>query len=234
MSNSASRKGGGDLVLDDLDLRADADDRVAVLDRRDPADVDADRGVELQGAAARRRFGVAEHHADLLADLVDEDERRLRLRDDRGQLAQGLGHQARLKAHVRVAHLALDLGLGDERGDRVDDDHIDRVGAHEHLGDFQRLFAGVRLRDQQVVDVDAELAGVLGVECVLGVDEGRDAAGLLGLAMTCSARVVLPEDSGPKISTTRPRGMPPTPGPCPGERAGGDDRLTCSGCLRAA
>src|SRR2546428_583613 len=30
-------------------------------------------------------------------------------------------------------------------------------------------------------------------------------------AMTWRARVVLPEDSGPKISTTRPRGIPPTP-----------------------
>src|SRR5215469_5371754 len=30
-------------------------------------------------------------------------------------------------------------------------------------------------------------------------------------AMTCSATVVLPLDSGPKISTTRPRGKPPTP-----------------------
>ncbi len=30
-------------------------------------------------------------------------------------------------------------------------------------------------------------------------------------AMACSASVVLPEDSGPKISTTRPRGSPPTP-----------------------
>src|SRR5437879_11042048 len=29
--------------------------------------------------------------------------------------------------------------------------------------------------------------------------------------MTCKAIVVLPEDSGPKISTTRPRGKPPTP-----------------------
>ena len=29
--------------------------------------------------------------------------------------------------------------------------------------------------------------------------------------MTCRARVVLPEDSGPKISMTRPRGTPPTP-----------------------
>ena len=30
-------------------------------------------------------------------------------------------------------------------------------------------------------------------------------------AITCSAMVVLPEDSGPKISITRPRGTPPTP-----------------------
>src|SRR5215213_8168762 len=30
-------------------------------------------------------------------------------------------------------------------------------------------------------------------------------------AMMCRARVVLPLDSGPKISTTRPRGTPPTP-----------------------
>src|SRR5690348_4095762 len=30
-------------------------------------------------------------------------------------------------------------------------------------------------------------------------------------ATTCRASVVLPDDSGPKISTTRPRGMPPTP-----------------------
>src|SRR5580704_4015059 len=30
-------------------------------------------------------------------------------------------------------------------------------------------------------------------------------------AITCSVMVVLPEDSGPNTSTTRPRGKPPTP-----------------------
>ena len=30
-------------------------------------------------------------------------------------------------------------------------------------------------------------------------------------AMTCWQTVVLPDDSGPKISVIRPRGMPPTP-----------------------
>jgi hypothetical protein len=38
---------------------------------------------------------------------------------------------------------------------------------------------------------------VVGVERVLGIDEGGDAAGALTLAIACSVSVVLPEDSGP-------------------------------------
>jgi hypothetical protein len=45
---------------------------------------------------------------------------------------------------------------------------------------------------------------------MLCVDEGGRSAAW-AWAMTWSARVVLPDDSGPKISTTRPRGNPPTP-----------------------
>ena len=44
----------------------------------------------------------------------------LRLVGDAGELAQRLAHEPRLQAHVRVAHVALDLGLGRERRDRVD------------------------------------------------------------------------------------------------------------------
>src|SRR5512143_3091325 len=102
---------GRDLVLDDLDLRAAADDDLAVLDRVDAPDVDAHGRIELQGAAAGRRLGVPEHDADLLADLVDEDERGLRLRDDGRELPERLRHETRLQAHRRVAHLALELGF---------------------------------------------------------------------------------------------------------------------------
>ena len=48
-------------------------------------------------------------------------------------------------------------------------------------GDLQRLLARVGLRDEQRVDVDAELLCVLGVERVLSVDERRDAASGLGV-----------------------------------------------------
>ena len=113
-------EGRGDLVLDDLDLGARADDVVAVLDGFDAADLDAHGGVEFEGPAAGGGLGVAEHDADLLADLVDEDEAGARFGDGAGELAQGLGHQAGLQAHVGVAHFAVQLGLGDEGGDGVD------------------------------------------------------------------------------------------------------------------
>ncbi len=99
-----------------------------------------------------------------------------------GQLAQGLGHEPRLEADVRVAHLPFELGLGHQGRHRVDHDHVHGVAAHQHLGDLQRLLAVVGLGDEQVVDVDAQLSGVLGVQGVLGVDERGDAAPLLGLA----------------------------------------------------
>ena len=43
----------------------------------DPPDVEAHRGIELECVAARRRLGRSVHHADLHADLVDEDDHRL-------------------------------------------------------------------------------------------------------------------------------------------------------------
>ena len=76
-----------------------------------------------------------------------------------------------------VAHLAVQLGLGDQGGDGIDDQHVDGAGANQGFGDFEGLLAVVGLRDEEVVDVHAQLSGVGGVEGVLGVDEGGEAAG---------------------------------------------------------
>ena len=80
-----------------------------------------------------------------------------------------------------VAHFALDLGLRHQGRHRVDDDDVDGAGADQDLDDLERLLAGVGLADEEVVDLHPDPGGVDGVEGVLGVDEGGDAALLLGL-----------------------------------------------------
>ncbi len=105
----------------------------------------------------------------------------LALGDGAGELAERLAHQAGLQADVRVADFAFEFLARHQGGHRVDDDHVDGVGLDEHFGDVHGLFAAARLADQQGFEVDAELLGPTGVEGVLGVDERRDAAGLLGL-----------------------------------------------------
>src|SRR5262249_41927181 len=72
------------LFLAVLDLGLVADALFALLDRADAADIEPHRGVELQRVAAGRGFGRAEHHADLHADLVDEDDHRVGLLDRAG------------------------------------------------------------------------------------------------------------------------------------------------------
>ena len=77
-----------------------------------------------------------------------------------GQLAERLAHQPRLQTDVGIAHLPFDLGLGRERRHRVDGDDVERARADQQLGDLQRLLAGVRLGDEELVDVDADSSGV--------------------------------------------------------------------------
>jgi len=169
------------LVLDHLDADAIADRLHALLEGLDPADVEPDRRVELERATARRRLRVAEHDADLLAQLVREDADRVGAVERSGELAERLAHQPCLQADVAVPHLPLDLGLRRQRRDRVDRDDVESAGADQELGDLERLLAGVRLRDEQVVDVDADPLRVRGIHRMLGVDEGADAPTTLRL-----------------------------------------------------
>src|SRR3546814_15034766 len=100
--------------------------------------------------------------SDRQADLVDEDHHATRAADRAGQLAQALRHEARLEADMAVAHLALDLRARHERRDRIDHEHVDRIRADQSIDNFERLLAGIGLRDDQLVDVDAQLLGEIG------------------------------------------------------------------------
>ena len=71
--------------------------------------------------------------------------------------------------------------LGVERRDRIDHQHVDGAGAHQRIGDLERLLAGVGLGDQEVLEIDAELPRIDRVERMLGIDEAANAAALLRL-----------------------------------------------------
>src|SRR5690554_1233081 len=170
------------LVLDDFYAGFVTDHFVTVFDSADAADVQAYGGVEFQSVTTGGGFRAAEHDADFHTDLVDEDHQAVGVFDVTGQFTQGLGHQAGLEAYVAVAHFAFDFGFRCQCGYGVDDDHVDGVGAHQHVGDFQGLFAGVWLGNQEVVYVYTELFCVDGVERVLSVDKCAGFARFLGFS----------------------------------------------------
>src|ERR1022692_3648795 len=179
------REGRGDLVLHHLDLGAVADDlALGRLDLVLAADVDAYRREELQRPRARSRLRGPEHDSDLLAD-------------DRRQAAHGLGHQPGLASHGHVAHLAVELGLGHEGGNRVHDDDIDAVGAYERLHDVEGVLAAVGLGHEQVVELHAHHARIFRVESVLHVDECGQSALALALGDHAQAEGGLTRRLGP-------------------------------------
>ena len=114
-----------DLVLDDLDASAVTHCVGTVLESFDTTDVEADRSVELQCLTTGGGFGRTEHHADLLAKLVDEDDGGARVVHGTGDLAQRLAHQSSLQTDVAVTHLAFDLGARNKSGHGVDHDDVE-------------------------------------------------------------------------------------------------------------
>ena len=68
-----------------------------------------------------------------------------------------------------------------KRRDRIDHDDVERVGADQSFTDAQRFFTRARLRDQQIIKVNAELLRILRIKRMLDVDEGGEAAAFLRL-----------------------------------------------------
>ena len=123
-----------------------------------------------------------------------------------------------------IAHLALDLRLGNECGNGVDDDDVQAPRADEHVGDLEGLLTGVRLGDEEVVGINPQSLGVDGVERVLGVDEGGIPPGLLGAGHGVERNGRLTRGLGPVDLDDAPAGQAPDPqGDVEGGRTGGDD-----------
>ena len=65
-----------------------------------------------------------------------------------------------MQPDVGITHLAFDFRFWNERCDRIDNDDIDGTAANKRVGDFQRLLPIIRLRNQQIVDINAQLSCV--------------------------------------------------------------------------
>ena len=156
-----------------------ADDVIAVLQAFHPPYVHADRSVELQGTAAGSDFRVAKHDSHFFTDLVDEHGSRPALGDDTGQLPQSLAHESGLQAHMGVPHIPFNFRFGHQSCYGVDDDDVDGTAADQGVADFQGLFAGIRLGNQQVVHVHAQMTGIFRIQGMLCIDEGSVAAPFL-------------------------------------------------------
>ena len=174
-------KGRSDLVFDDLHTRTAADRIAALLERIYLAYVKTDGGEELERLAAGGGFRIAEHNADLLAKLIDENDAGIGLSDDAGELPERLAHKPCLKSDVRIAHVALKLRLGNQRGNGVDNDNIYRAAPHERLRNIERLFAAVGLRDIELVHLNAKAFGINRIERMFRIDKHAHALILLRL-----------------------------------------------------
>ena len=68
-----------------------------------------------------------------------------------GQFPQGLGHQACLKSHVGIPHVPFNLSLGDQRGNRIDDQDVYCPAPDEHSRSCKGLLSCVGLGDQEII-----------------------------------------------------------------------------------
>ena len=120
-----------DLVLDHLGSHTVAN-RLAggIFDGRDAPYVQTDGTVEFQGITARRGLRVAEHHTDLYADLIDEDQTGFALADHARHFSQGLAHEAGLQTHMALSHLPLQFRRRHQGRHRVDHNDVHRIGLY--------------------------------------------------------------------------------------------------------
>ena len=81
-----------------------------------------------------------------------------------------------MQTRKRVSHLPFDFSFGHEGRDRIDDDNVHRTRPHQDFADLEALLARIGLRDEQILDIHAQLLGVLDVERMLGIDVGGGTA----------------------------------------------------------
>jgi hypothetical protein len=86
-------------------------------------------------------------------------------------LRKGLGHETGMQTHMGIAHLAFNFRTRGQGCDRIHHHDIHGPGTHEHICDFEGLFARIRLGNEQISHIDSQLLGIDRIQGMLGIDK---------------------------------------------------------------
>ena len=79
-----------------------------------------------------------------------------------------------------ITYFTFQLLLGNQSGDRVDNNDINRIGFDQHLCNLHGFFAMVRLTHQKRIQLDTQFFAPRRIESMFGVDHGRNPSLFLG------------------------------------------------------
>ena len=82
---------------------------------------------------------------------------------------------------MNIPHIPLNFRLRNQSGHAVNDDGINGAAAHQLFGNVQGLLGGIGLGNQQAVNVQPAVGGILGIQGVFGVNVRRQPAQTLRL-----------------------------------------------------
>ena len=71
-----------------------------------------------------------------------------------------------------ITHIALNLRTRHQSRYRVHHDNIDGAAAHQRLYNLQRLLASIRLGNQKIVNIHAQILGINRVQGMLRINKG--------------------------------------------------------------
>src|SRR6516225_3397194 len=122
-SNSADLNGGATLFLT---TRTRTREPIVSSPSLTPVilNIQPDGTIEFQRQAAGCGLRIAEHDADFLTNLVNEDHARLGSGNEGVENAQGLAHQTGLQTDVLIADFTFNFSAGHQGGHGVNDNNI--------------------------------------------------------------------------------------------------------------
>ena len=113
-----------------------------------------------------------------------------------GQFAQGLGHEPGLEP-IWASPISPSISARGTSAATESTTSTSTAPLRTRISAMSRACSPESGWEMSRSSVYPQLAGIGHVQGVFGVDEGRHPARRWASAMTCRARVVLPEDSGP-------------------------------------